>query len=260
MSRTTHVDLTPSRRSKRLIQNGYYQLPAGESPRKFELSSEDDDDTASVDSNNSSIFSERSLHYNETSSGFHHRRRRRKRDESPCAGHTLLVSESPAYKHSVVRPSPAQLSPLVHAAKNLVQSSSAFAGRDRSSFLANRSQRKTESQTVLTSYKSTTQKYSHAEASVYQSSVQASANLGYNDYGRVSSRNALMRNTMQYHPSGEGDVGTGQDGKTAFETSATNQSVNVSCLIKHFEVPVFRVLLFDLSLISLLSRAFFKKK
>ncbi|XP_039250390.2 uncharacterized protein LOC120328062 [Styela clava] len=101
MSRTAHLDLTPSRRSKRLLQNGYYLQPPGDPLPPQEMSSEEEDDNASIHSNNSSVYSERQVHYAESTTPiFTHKRRRRKGLESPRIGNLLVQkkSQSPRIK------------------------------------------------------------------------------------------------------------------------------------------------------------------
>lgn len=58
------MELTPSRRSRRLLRNGYYSLAPGEIA-KLEQNSSEDDDNSSIHSN-SSMYSERSIKYRES--------------------------------------------------------------------------------------------------------------------------------------------------------------------------------------------------
>ena len=64
MSRTFVT--TPTRRSRRLLRNGYYRVQVGEHDNVLELPASDEDDTASVDSNISRISEQRNISYKES--------------------------------------------------------------------------------------------------------------------------------------------------------------------------------------------------
>lgn len=79
MSRTLHIQLTPFRRSKRLVENGYYSVPPGGDA----INSSEDDDNLSIHSN-SSMYSERSVKYRESPPiGTRRRRFRKLAGDSP---------------------------------------------------------------------------------------------------------------------------------------------------------------------------------
>lgn len=163
------MDLTPSRRSKRLLRNGYYQAPAGETLQTD--SSEGDDDSASVHSNTSSIYSERAIHYNESPST--HRRRRRRGVDSPhtSASVSHTVSQSPiktsSPRHKIAR----QPKRSVLVSKNVSQNQSTISRQEVPG--TSKSLVKRESKTTITSTtRSMNQHFARGESSLVTASMQ----------------------------------------------------------------------------------------
>jgi len=65
MSRT-YAFSTPTRRSRRLLQNGYYRVESGEQANLLDLPASDEDDTTSIDSNVSKASDQRNISYKES--------------------------------------------------------------------------------------------------------------------------------------------------------------------------------------------------
>jgi len=98
MSRTSFAFTPPNRRSKRLLANGYYRVPAAESGNSSDQPLTEDEDTASVDTNvsrSSHLPDDRSITYHETSGSpvFHKNRRYHRAGGSPAVAKLHRVEQ-----------------------------------------------------------------------------------------------------------------------------------------------------------------------
>ena len=113
MSRT-YAFSTPTRRSRRLLKNGYYRVEHGEHDSLLDLPASEDDDTASFDSNVSKASDQRNISYKESPQP-HVFSRRRHWHSPKQISNSLLEIPLQRVAYNTVSYSESQLHDLTHS-------------------------------------------------------------------------------------------------------------------------------------------------